>query len=318
MKSNRQKKSRLASNPPSPISDNQPDGSLKRRTLQIEYRSAVSLKPLSRNPRTHSPRQIRQIADSILKFGFTNPILIDTDGNVVAGHGRLEAAISLGIERVPTIRLDQMTEAEKRAYVLADNKLAENAGSDRELLAIELKYLVELDLDFDITVTGFETAEIDLLLQVADPNAGGVEEDQIPELEPPVSRLGDLWLLGRHRVLCGDATNADSFALLLAGQPAQLVFIDPPYNVRIDGHVCGSGSIRHREFAMACGEMSGAEFIDFLKTVFSHLVAHSTNGSIHFVCMDCRHMFELLSAARVSYAELKHLCIWNKANGGMG
>jgi DNA modification methylase len=285
--------------------------------LKIEYLPSGSLKPSAHNPHTHSPRQIRQIAESIRKFGFTNPILLDSNGYVLAGHGRLEAATSLGIERVPTIRLDQMTEAEKRAYVLADNKLAENAGWDRELLAIELKYLVELDFDFDVTVTGFETPEIDLLLQ-GDSNAADSEEDQIPELEPPVSRLGDLWILGKHRLLCADATKAESFELLMGGQPAQLVFIDPPYNVRIDGNVSGLGSIKHREFAMASGEMSEAEFINFLKTVFSHLVAHSANGSIHFVCMDWRHTFELLSAGRVSYAELKNLCVWNKKNGGMG
>jgi DNA modification methylase len=237
---------------------------------------------------------------------------------VIAGHARLEAAQLLGLDRVPIINLEHLTEAQARAYIIADNKLAENAGWDPQLLATELQFLSNLDLDFDLTITGFETAEIDLLLQGDDSNAGGIEEDQIPELGPPVSRLGDVWILGKHRLLCADATKHESFELLMGGQSAQLVFVDPPYNVRIDGNVCGTGSIRHREFVMASGEMSEAEFINFLKTVFGHLVAHSANGSIHFVCMDWRHLFELFSAGRQTYSELKNLCVWAKTNGGLG
>jgi len=270
--------------------------------------------PIRRSRSGRSPTASR-------KFGFTNPILIDADGNVLAGHGRVLAAKLLGIEWVPTIRLDHMSEAQKRAYVLADNKLAENAGWDRELLALELQYLSELDLDFDLTITGFEAAEIDVLIQSLDDGGTYDEADEVPEIDqsvPPISRIGDLWILGRHRLLCADATGAESFERLLQGKQAQMVFIDPPYNVPIDGNVCGSGSIKHREFAMAAGEMSEDEFTGFLTTIFGHLTCHSVSGSIHFVCMDWRHVFELMSAGRKVYSELKNLCVWNKDNGGMG
>jgi DNA modification methylase len=288
--------------------------------LKVQLLPVASLKPWVRNPRTHSARQIEQIADSIREFGFVNPVLIDADRGVIAGHGRVKAAGLLGIESVPTIRLDGMTEAQRRAYVLADNKLAENAGWDYELLGLELQYLSEIDLDFDLDITGFEAAQIDVLIQRVDP-AGRCNDadDVIPEPdESPVSRIGDLWSLERHRLLCSDATKVESFESLLGGEKAQMIFIDPPYNVPINGHVCGSGSIKHREFAMASGEMSEAEFTIFLKTVFGLLAYHSVAGSIHYVCMDWRHIRELLSASHEVYDELKNLCIWNKDNGGQG
>jgi DNA modification methylase len=289
--------------------------------LDIRVLTIGSLKPYARNPRTHSDKQINQIANSIRRFGFTNPVLIDSDLGVIAGHGRLEAAKLLGIGEVPTIRLDHMTEAQKRAYVIADNRLAENAGWDRELLALELQYLSALDLDFDATITGFDTPEIDVLIQGIDLDGTRDRSDEVPEIDesvPPVSRVGDLWELGDHRLLCADATKAESFDRLLKAQKAQMVFVDPPYNVRIDGHVCGLGAIKHREFQMAAGEMSEIEFIEFLKTTLGNLAAFSVDGSIHFVCMDWRHCFELTSAGRGVYNELKNVCVWNKDNGGMG
>jgi ParB-like chromosome segregation protein Spo0J len=201
------------------------------RNLSIEVVPLASLKPYARNPHTHSAKQIRQIAESIRQFGFTNAILIDRDGGVVAGHGRIEAAKLLGMPEVPTVRLDQMTEAQKRAYIIADNKLAENAGWDRELLALELQYISELDLDFDLTITGFEAAEIDVLLEGGDAGALDEEADDLSEVDesgPSVSRVGDLWILGQHRLLCADATRAESFNRLLGGELAQQVFVDPP------------------------------------------------------------------------------------------
>ena len=292
---------------------------MNSRDLEVQYHPLGDLKPRAGNPRRHSRRQIRQIAESIKEFGFTNPLLIDDEGGILAGHGRVEAAKFLGLETVPIIRLSDMTEPQRRAYVLADNKLAENAGWDQELLALELQYLSELELDFDLTITGFEDAEIDVLiesLEVPEPDAA----DRIPEIDgtPPVSRPGDLWRLGRHRLLCGDATQPEPFTRLMAGETAQMVSIDPPYNVPIDGHVCGLGQVRHAEFAMAAGEMSEAEFTAFLETVFRHLVAHSAEGSIHYVFMDWRHLFEVMTAGRKAYTELKNLCVWNKTNGGMG
>jgi DNA modification methylase len=288
--------------------------------MNIEYMRVDELRPYAGNARTHSRKQIRQIAKSIERFGFCNPVLIDDTKQIVAGHGRVEAAKTLGMENVPTVRLSHLSDADKRAYILADNKLAEKAGWDREILAIELQSLI--DLNFDIELTGFETAEIDLLLdevREAAPLSSG-PEDSVPPYAAgaAVSRLGDLWLLGQHRLLCGDAREQGAYEALLDGAKAQFVFTDPPYNVEIDGHVCGLGRIRHDNFAMGCGEMSEAEFSTFLATVFGRLAANSIDGSIHQICMDWRHMSEMLAAGRTAYTELKNLCVWNKTNAGMG
>ena len=183
---------------------------MRIRDLKVSAVPVPALKPYRRNPRTHSKKQIRQIAASIQAFGWTNPILIDGEGVIIAGHGRLKAAMSLGIDRVPAICIDDMTEAQKRAYILADNKLAENAGWDPDLLALELQGLIEMELDFDVTTTGFEMGEIDLLI------GGSGEADVADELPdsiaavPPVTQPGDLWKLGRHRMLCGDAAKPES------------------------------------------------------------------------------------------------------------
>ena len=290
------------------------------RDLEVQKLPVDSLKPYGRNPRTHSAKQIQQIAASIKKFGFTNPILIDENRGVIAGHGRIEAAKLLGFTAVPTIRLEDMTQAQKRAYVLADNKLAENAGWDQELLALELADITKIESEFDLTVTGFETAEIDILLDPARAHRPD-KADNLPEIDdskPTVTRPGDLWILGRHSLLCADATKIESFDRLLHGERADLIFTDPPYNVPIPGNVSGLGSAKHRDFMMASGEMSEAEFTAFLKISFSQLVAHSAVGSIHFIFMDWRHCFEILSAGRETYSELKNLCVWDKNNGGMG
>ena len=288
--------------------------------MKIEYTPMRELRPHPNNARTHSKKQIRQIAKSIQQFGFCNPVLVDDAKQIIAGHGRVEAAKLLGIDAVPTVRLSHLSAADKRAYVLADNKLAEKAGWDRELLAIELQGLIELDVDIELT--GFEMAEIDLILDEAREASGdaGGPEDAVPEpsLDPAVSQTGDLWLLGSHRLLCGDARDQAAYDQLLAGAKAEFAFTDPPYNVAIDGHVCGLGRIQHREFAMGCGEMSEAEFTAFLKTVFALLAANSMDGSIHQICMDWRHIWEMLEAGRTVYSELKNLCVWNKSNAGMG
>lgn len=277
-----------------------------------------SLRPYANNPRTHSKKQIRQIAASIEEFGWTNPILVDAENGVIAGHGRLEAAKHLGLDEVPVLRIEHMTEAQKRAYIIADNKLAENAGWDEELLKIELGTLVELDIDVELT--GFAMGEIDNLLIVRD-GQGEDARDALPAPDPDreaVTAPGDLWLLGRHRIFCGDATTLESWSELMDGEGAQMVFTDPPYNVKIDGHVSGLGAVRHREFAMASGEMSPEEFTGFLETVCGNLAKISTDGAIHFVCMDWAHLHELLSAGRRVYDDLKNICVWAKTNGGMG
>ena len=286
---------------------------------QIEYVPASALRPWPRNARTHSRRQIRQIADSIRRFGFTNPVLIDHENTMLAGHGRVAAAQLLAIDEVPCVRIETMSPAEKRAYVIADNKLALNAGWDDETLAEELKALIASDIEFDVGLTGFSIAEIDNLIDGLSPEEpGNPEDDLIPDDGPAVCRPGDMWALGPHRLICGNSLDPDTVAALMNGERAQMVFADPPYNVPIQGHVGGKGSIKHREFAMASGEMTKSEFTGFLRAAFSNLVTHSTNGSIHFVCMDWRHMGEMLDASDGVYTELKNLIVWSKDNGGMG
>jgi DNA modification methylase len=230
------------------------------------------------------------------------------------------AAKLLGIDQVPTVKLAHLNEAEKRAYILADNRLAEKAGWDREILAIELQALV--DLKFEVELTGFETAEVDLILDEARDATGvpGDREDDTPTYPsgPPTTRSGDLWQLGAHRLVCADARDPAAYAQLLENTKADFVFTDPPYNVPTDGHVCGLGRIRHADFAMGCGEMTAAEFRSFLETVFGQLAANTIDGSIHQTCMDWRHMPEMLAAGHAVYGELKNLCVWNKSNAGMG
>jgi DNA modification methylase len=288
--------------------------------MKIEVMPVNELRPYPNNARTHSKKQIRQIANSIKTFGFCNPVLIDDAKQIIAGHGRVEAAKLLGIDAVSTCRLSHLSEAEKRAYILADNKLAEKAGWDKELLAIELQGLI--DLDVEIELTGFEMPEIDLILEDAREANGASSgpEDDVPQYPsgPVVSQAEDLWLLGNHRLLCADARDPTAYESLLEGAKAEFVLTDPPYNVVIDGNVCGLGRIRHRDFAMGCGEMNEAEFIAFLETVFERLAENTVDGSIHQICMDWRHMWEMLAAGRKVYGELKNLCVWNKGNAGMG
>ena len=259
----------------------------------------MTLKPWSRNARTHSKKQIRQIADSIAEFGFTNPILIDCDNTILAGHGRLDAARLLQMREVPCVRLEHMSREQKRAYVLADNKLALNAGWDEIVLGEELQVLLEVDLDFDIGITGFSIPEIDNLIDGLIPEEpGDPGDDQVPDDGDVqgICRLGDIWRLGRHRLICGDALDPATIDTLMDGELAQMVFTDPPYNVPIDGHVGGSGAIKHREFAMASGEMSVDQFTSFLTKAFLNMAEHTGDGSIHFICMDWRHIAEMMAA----------------------
>ena len=240
------------------------------KTLAVKYKDPRKLKPRLKNPRTHTPRQIKQIAASITEFGFINPVLIDGADEIVAGHARVVASISLGMTDVPTVRVGHLSPAQIRAYVIADNRLAENAGWDRELLALELKEL-SVQPNFDVTVTGFEMAEIDLLIGEAS-HGEPDEADAIPEIDrslPAVSRLGDCWQISDHLLLCGDALKARSYERLLQSKRAQIIFTDPPYNVRIAGNVSGLGKAQHREFAMASGEMTPREFTNFLQAYFS-------------------------------------------------
>lgn len=291
----------------------------EQRHLNIVYRKVDTLIPYEGNARTHSDKQIAQIAASIRHFGFTNPVLIDDKGSIVAGHGRVAAAKLLGLEAVPTIALSYLSAAQRQAYVIADNRLAELAGWDHDILKVEFQCLAELDLDFELEITGFETAELDLLLDDSPDASSDPDDDfQTPEPGPAVTRLGDVWCLGPHRLVCGDARSPETYEALMGDEPAHAVFTDPPYNVKIDGNVCGSGAVKHREFAMASGEMSPEAFADFLGSSLGAMERVSHHGAIHFVCMDWRHMRELQAAGREIYSELKNLIVWAKTNGGMG
>ena len=280
-----------------------------------------SLRPAKRNARTHSNKQVREIANSIVQFGFINPVIVDQRGRIVAGHGRVAAAKLLGLKRIPVVRLSHLSEVQLRAYLLADNKLAEKAGWDRKILAIELAELqIALpEINLDISITGFDPGEVDtIMLDFADNNANAA--DAIPDLGdgPAVARTGDLFILGSHRLLIGDARDDRAYARLMRGETADMAFLDPPYNVKIDGHVGGRGRIKHREFACASGEMTSDQFVKFLGDTLRLCARHTVDGGINYVCMDWRHSRELLEAGASIYDELKNICVWAKTTPGQG
>jgi DNA modification methylase len=297
-------------------------GKSAAKALAVVYRAVDQIKPDPANPRRHTDKQIRQIANSIATFGFNVPILIDRDDNLIAGHGRLAACCELGWSEVPTLCLDHLSAAQARAFMIADNRLTEIAGWDDRLLAQQLKELSLLGLDFNLEVTGFAVPEIDLRIASLEDASETTEDpsDLVPEVPPgpPLSNLGDLWLLGRNRILCGNALDPEAFAVLMGEERAAMVFTDPPYNVPIDGHASGLGAIHHRPFPMASGEMDRSEFTAFLGQACRNLAAFSVDGALHFICMDWRHIEELLTAGRGAYSKLINLCIWTKDNAGMG
>lgn len=283
--------------------------------LAVSYLNVEELKPNGRNARHHPNKQLKKLARSLERFGFQGAILIDSDRNVLSGNALLEAAKLLRMEAVPTIVAADMSDVDRRALILALNRLAELGEWDEEILREELQFLVEHN--FDVDAIGFETPDLDLLFGSAKARAEDAVGLPIAG-EPSVSRTGDLWLIEDHRLLCGDARDESSYQRLLAADLAQLVLTDPPYNVPITGHVSGLGKITHREFAMASGEMSPDEFTAFLTEVMRLLARFSQTGSIHFHFMDWRHMREILAAADSIYSEFKNLCVWAKSNAGMG
>src|SRR6202790_1278001 len=282
--------------------------------LVITYRAVGDLVPDPRNARTHPKRQIDQLKASIEAFGFTNPILADPDGHIIAGHGRLQAARMMGLTEVPTIILSGLSETQKRALLIADNKIALNAGWDLEILQQELGELASIDVDIDPTLTGFSTGEIDVILC----SAGDPDDEVIPPVPTtPRTKPGDIWILGDHRVGCGDGRDADFLQRVIGhGAAVDAAFLDPPYNVRIGGHAVSAGS--HREVPMASGETSEAEVRCFLTEMLGAAALLSRDGAVPFVCMDWRHMDDVSAVGRTVYGERLNLCIWNKSNAGMG
>lgn len=293
------------------------------QTLRVEYINISEVKPYESNPKVHQSKQIQQIVNSISEFKFNNPILIDENNTIIAGHGRILAAKHLNMLEVPIIRLLHLSEVQKKAYRIADNKLTENGQWDYDLLKLEFTELEKFDLDFNLDITGFDVADIDIILDnnltdkevKIDEKANTIpfiKEDEI------ISKPGDIWQLGKHRIICDNSLEQNTYRLLLENKKANMVFTDPPYNVKVDGHVCGLGKVKHKEFSMASGEMSEREFQEFLSTAFSLLKEFSTDGSLHYICMDWRHIKEIINIGSNLYDEFKNLCVWNKDNAGMG
>lgn len=277
------------------------------------------IRAYANNAKNHPETQVAQIAESIRQFGFNNPILIDESGEIIAGHGRLAAAHVIGLETVPTIRLSHLSPAQKRAYRLADNKIAENGGWNTDLLRLEISELETICNDFDISITGFDSIEIDVLMnnneKIADTKTNAIP--YIPKNEI-VSKPGDIWLLGQHRIICGNSLESDTFEKLFGNKCADMILQDPPYNVKISGHVCGAGTIRHKEFAMASGEMKADEFTEFLRKNFALCAKYSRAGALHYNFMDWRHMGEILTAGCATFTNFINMCVWSKSSGGMG
>lgn len=288
----------------------------KSPRLEIVYRPVDSISAHPRNARTHSNKQIAQIVRSYREFGVVNAILIDENNVVIAGHARLEAAKAMGLTELATIQINHLSERQKRALMLADNKLALNAGWDIEILAAELKELSMPDLEFDIEITGFDMGEIDVVIDgpTKSPAYDPLDDVQDIDKDPPAtSQLGDVWTLGQHRLLCGSALEAASYERVLDGEFANMVFTDPPYNVAINGHVSGLGKAKHAEFQMASGEMSESEFTSFLGVAHKMMAQHTVDGGIIFSCMDWRHLRELLYAVDEAKLKLLNLCVWANA-----
>ncbi len=290
--------------------------------LQIIYRNIEEIRPQPRNPRKHSPRQIKRLTRCIKDLGCNLPFLIDREGNLLAGHARYDACKELGLTEVPTTCLEHLDEHKARAFMLADNRLAELSEWDEPLLAEHLKELSQV-LDFDVELSGFEIGEIDLRIEGLN---SAVEEEadaadalpQSPSGSKPVTQTGDQWLLNENRVICGDTLQEHSFTALMEGKLADMALSDPPFNVRIEGNVSGLGKVRHRDFIMASGEMSESEFILFLSRACSLFARHSKDGSLHFLFIDWRHISELLAAGKIAFTELKNIAVWVKSAPGMG
>jgi DNA modification methylase len=286
---------------------------------RVEWVPRERLRANPKNARKHSRKQIRRLAAMFRKYGFVNPIIIDDDDVILAGHGRNEAAALEGYSHVPVIRVGHLSDVEKRAYVLADNKIAEEAGWDRDLLALELAELVDLlpAEGLDVTLTGFEAAGADGILSDIAPHNPAAEDAPPPLPRDPVSRRGDLWSLGKHHLLCADAQHGDSFDRLMGGARAAAAFCDPPYNLRVRD-IGGRGRVRHREFAFGSGEMSGPQFRSFLLETLANGVGVSVESAVHFVCMDWRHVDVLIDVGRELYGALLNVVVWVKTNPGQG
>ena len=287
---------------------------------QIEQVSIEALIPYARNSRTHSDAQVAQIAASIKEFGFTNPVLIDEDGGIIAGHGRTLAARKLGLDEVPCLRLAYLSEAQKKAYIIADNKLALNAGWDDEMLKVELSELK--DLDFDLSLIGFDADELANLLE-PEQVEGLTDEDEVPELpETPVTVEGDIWILGNHRLMCGDSTSIDAVDKLVNASQVDMVFTDPPYGMSYGGGRAGKiggtdGTVK--KFGVILGDTkTGGELIALVRDALASAVSVSKSGSATYVCFPWRTYSEFESAMEECGLKATSCIVWDKKSIGLG
>lgn len=286
---------------------------------QILEVDLAKLHPSRRNARVHSNKQVEQIAAAIRRFGWTYPILVDEHGNILCGAGRWLAAQKIGLKKAPVITLLHLSDTEKRALMLADNKIAANAGWDRKILAKELGELSDLlpEINLDIEITGFSTAEIEpLLVDLVDGECDPAD-DALPLAKEAVSRKGDIWLLGDHRLICADACSRKAYRALMKGCLASVAIPDQPYNDSI-AKIVGRGKTKHREFAHASGELSPEQFVTFQRKWMELCSEFSKPGSIHFVFIDWRHLTEALTAGQAIYSELKNVVVWCRTNAGQG
>lgn len=285
--------------------------------MNIEWEPIGNLQISDRNARKHSPAQIRQLANSIKRYGWMTPLIMDANGVVIVGAGRLLAARWAKLLKVPVIRVLHLSEDEIRAYRIADNRLAELSNWDDAKLAGELKYLVTVDIDLVMSV-GFETPKLDLMLRMGEQEEEE-DDDFVPDVpEEPVTRPGDLWAVGDHRLICADARDHRAVTRVLDGRKVRLIVEDRPFNVRVQGHVSGLGRHRHKEFAMASGEMSREEFQRFLEEVTEASKPHLMAGGLIFQFIDWRHIEEMAAAQRAHFGDMFNLAVWGKTNAGMG
>lgn len=289
--------------------------------LRVVTRPIIELKLNPQNPRQHSRRQLAKLQQSIRTFGFVVPVLFDENDQLLSGHGRVEAARAEGLTEVPAIAVKHLSSAQKKAFIIADNRLTEIAEWNEPLLRQQLIEITLEDPDISLEVTGFDVAEIDLKISVGGDGHQDITETEVPAVVgagPTVTEPAMTWRLGGHRIHCGSSLEAKSFEIALGGNVADVGITDPPYNVRIDGHVSGNGRIRHKEFAMAAGEMTGSEFTSFLKSAIGNMCAASKAGSLHYSFMDWRHASEILTVGRELSLELMNVATWVKSNPGMG
>jgi hypothetical protein len=292
------------------------NGFILSRDLNPHRVAVAGCRPLGRETRKHPPAQVRKLAANLERFGFVLPILTDAQGRVVAGWAQVLAARQLGLNEVPAVSLTDLSDAELRMLRLALNRIADDGTWDRQALALEFSEILQLAPQIELESSGFEMSEIEVLLKDSSDHD---QDDELPPIDAaatPVTRPGDLWVLGEHHLLCGDALRAESYARLMETDKGQMVFADPPYSVPIQDH--GSDLAAASDVAVASGEFSPSAYQAFLRTALGHAAQHSNDGAIHYVCTDWRHQRELVAAGDEVYGELLNICVWTKGQTGNG